>query len=72
MWHVRVTTVAMEMQQCVLCYAELQVIANNIKILSIAQKCLYVEFMSAAKTKVLQSSSYFYPIVTKFGISRHI
>jgi hypothetical protein len=52
LWCVRVTIHAPEKQQSVLCvllrYISLD---NNIKILIVAQKCLYGEFMSPATTK---------------------
>ena len=34
------------------CVVELRITVNNIKILCVAQQCLYGEFMSSAKCKV--------------------
>jgi len=56
--HVRVTTVAVETEQCVLCVtvriAEVNLPVNNIKILSVEQKCFYVGFMTPATIKGTQ------------------
>jgi hypothetical protein len=51
-WGVRVTIVAVETQQCVACTDELHVTVNNIRILRVAQKCFYGEFMSPAAMKL--------------------
>ena len=49
--HVRLTTVEMEMQQRILYIGELHVAHNNLKILSVAQQCSDVKFMSPTTTK---------------------
>ena len=41
----RLTIVAAETQQCMLCVAELHVTDNFTTILSVTQNCLYVKFM---------------------------
>jgi hypothetical protein len=49
----RVTIVAAETQQCMLGVVELHVADNYTTILSVAQKCLCVKFMSPATMKRL-------------------
>lgn len=55
---------------------ELHVIVNNIQILRVAQKCFYGEFIPPATIKrsriFMCKAWYFYPILTKFGVSRPI
>jgi hypothetical protein len=52
LWRVRVTIVAVETQQCIACTDELHVNVNNIRIISVAEKCFYGEFMSLAAIKL--------------------
>ena len=57
LWHIHITIVATYIQQCILRIAELKVTFNNIRILSVAQKCIYGEFMlPATKKNILRSS----------------
>jgi hypothetical protein len=55
---------------------ELHVIVNNTQILRVAQKCFYGEFIPPATIKrsriFMCKAWYFYPILTKFGVSRQI
>jgi len=51
LWHVRITIVAVETQQCILCVVGLHVTVNYIKILSVAQQCFYSKVMLPAKIK---------------------
>jgi len=49
---VRLVIVAMETQQCDSLYiTELQVTVNNIKLLTLAQKCVHSEFMAPGTIK---------------------
>jgi hypothetical protein len=48
---VRVTVVAVETQQCVVCIVELVVTANKVTILSVAQQRFYGEFNVAYNNK---------------------
>jgi hypothetical protein len=49
--HIQVNIIAMKMQQGVLCVMPSYVTVKNIKILNVAQQCLYTEFMSLATIK---------------------
>ena len=53
---VRITIVAVATQQCILCLVELPVIANRIKILSVAQQCVYGKCVSPVTINVLSSA----------------
>jgi hypothetical protein len=48
---VQITTVAMAIQQCVACTVEQHVMINNIKILNVAKKYFYGEFILLATIK---------------------
>jgi hypothetical protein len=51
LWRFRLTIVAMEKQQWVVCIVDLSIAVNIIKILSVAQEYCYGEFMSPATIK---------------------
>jgi hypothetical protein len=56
-----------------MCIVELRVTVNNIKLLSVAQKCFYVEFVFPVTIKLIHvKCPTFCPILTKFGVSRQI
>ena len=54
MWRVRVTLVTMKTTMRSVCIVELHVTVNNIKILSVAQQCVYDHLMPPATIKLTE------------------
>jgi hypothetical protein len=69
-WHIHVTIVVIDKQQCILCIVEAHVTFINIEILSFAQQCFHCNFMSSETIRAAyafqQIAPYFCANLAKF------
>jgi hypothetical protein len=54
LWRFHLIIVAVETQQCIFCVVQLHATVSCIKILTVAQPCLYGKFISLAAVKLTQ------------------